>query len=101
MGIGRPFQPAITDQGGSDPGEGQEVFRFAFIATMQAATPGQPRNCPLHGPTVAAQTLSNNLPAGGLLTKCGFQLSGVDTRRRSNHDLVKEAVTLFWYAALD
>ena len=50
---------------------------------------------------VAAQTLSNNLPAGGLLTKCGFQLSGVDTRRRSNHDLVKEAVTLFWYAALD
>jgi RimJ/RimL family protein N-acetyltransferase len=50
---------------------------------------------------VAAETLSNNLPAGGLLAKCGFQLSGVDTRRRSNHDLVKEAVTLFWYAALD
>jgi hypothetical protein len=25
----------------------------------------------------------------------------VDARRRSNHDLVKEAVTLFWYAALD
>ena len=50
---------------------------------------------------VAAQTLSNNLPASGLLGKCGFQLSGVDTRRRSNHDVVKEAVTLFWYAALD
>ncbi len=50
---------------------------------------------------VAAETLSNNLPAGALLTKCGFQLSGVDTRRRSNHDVVKEAVTLFWYAALD
>ena len=50
---------------------------------------------------VAAQTLSNNQPAGALLAKCGFELSGVDTRRRSNHDLVKEAVTLFWYAALD
>lgn len=50
---------------------------------------------------ISAQTLTNNLPAGGLLTKCGFQLSGVDTRRRSNHDVVKEAVTLFWYAALD
>lgn len=50
---------------------------------------------------VAAETLSNNQPAGALLAKCGFQLSGVDTRRRSNHDVVKEAVTLFWYAALD
>ena len=50
---------------------------------------------------VAAETLSNNLPAGALLAKCGFQLSGVDTRRRSNHDVVKEAVTLFWYVALD
>jgi streptothricin acetyltransferase len=50
---------------------------------------------------IAATTLTNNFPAGGLLAKCGFELSGVDTRRRSNHDLVKEAVTLFWYAALD
>ena len=50
---------------------------------------------------VAAETLSNNQPAAALLGKCGFELSGVDTRRRSNHDLVKEAVTLFWYAALD
>jgi RimJ/RimL family protein N-acetyltransferase len=50
---------------------------------------------------VAAETLSNNLPASGLLAKCGFELSGVDTRRWSNHDLVKEAVTLLWYAALD
>jgi RimJ/RimL family protein N-acetyltransferase len=50
---------------------------------------------------VAAETLSNNQPAGALLAKCGFQLSGVDMRRRSNHDVVKEAVTLFWYAALD
>jgi RimJ/RimL family protein N-acetyltransferase len=50
---------------------------------------------------VAAQTLTNNLPAAALLAKCGFELSGVDTRRNSNHDLVKEAVTLFWYVPLD
>ena len=50
---------------------------------------------------IHAETLSNNVPAAALLAKCGFDLSGVDTRRRSNHDLVKEAVTLFWYASLD
>jgi RimJ/RimL family protein N-acetyltransferase len=50
---------------------------------------------------VAAQTLTNNLPAAALLARCGFELSGVDTRRNSNHDLVKEAVTLFWYVPLD
>jgi ribosomal protein S18 acetylase RimI-like enzyme len=50
---------------------------------------------------VSAETLTNNLPAAGLLGRCGFELCGVDTRRHSNHDLVKEAVTLFWYAALD
>ena len=50
---------------------------------------------------VAAQTLTNNVPAAALLAKCGFELSGVDTRRMTNHDLVKEAVTLFWYVPLD
>jgi RimJ/RimL family protein N-acetyltransferase len=50
---------------------------------------------------ISAQTLTNNHPAAALLGKCGFELSGVDTRRRSNHDLVKEAVTLFWYVPLD
>ena len=30
-----------------------------------------------------------------------IDLAGVDTRRWSNHDLVKETVTLLWYAALD
>jgi GNAT superfamily N-acetyltransferase len=50
---------------------------------------------------IATETLTNNVPAGALLAKCGFELSGVDTRRRSNHDLVKEAVTLFWYVPLD
>ncbi len=50
---------------------------------------------------VSAETVTSNVPAGALLAKCGFELSGVDTRRRTNHDLVKEAVTLFWYVPLD
>ena len=49
---------------------------------------------------VEARTLTNNVPAGRFLLKAGFDLAGLDTLRRSNHDLVKEAVTLFWYAAL-
>jgi RimJ/RimL family protein N-acetyltransferase len=50
---------------------------------------------------IAIETLTNNVPVSALLAKCGFELSGVDTRRHSNHDLVKEAVTLFWYVPLD
>ena len=50
---------------------------------------------------VSAETRTNNLVAGQLLAKCGFELSGVDTRRHSNHDVVKESATLFWYATLD
>lgn len=50
---------------------------------------------------VSARTLTQNLPANELLAKAGFQLAGIDTHFASNHDLVKEAVVLFWYAALD
>jgi L-amino acid N-acyltransferase YncA len=50
---------------------------------------------------VTATTQTNNLPAGQLLLKGGFDLCGVDTHLNSNHDLVKEAVAMFWYAALD
>lgn len=50
---------------------------------------------------VHAETLSSNGPAHRLLTKCGFDLAGLDTRRLTNHDLVKESTTLLWYAALD
>ena len=50
---------------------------------------------------VAAETRTDNFPAANFLLKCGFDLAGLDARRHSNHDLVKEAVTLFWYAALD
>ena len=50
---------------------------------------------------VTAETLTDNLPAAKLLSKCGFDLAGVDTQRRSNHDLVKEAASLLWYVSLD
>jgi ribosomal protein S18 acetylase RimI-like enzyme len=50
---------------------------------------------------VAAQTRTDNFPAGNFLIRCGFELSGLDVRRYSNHDMVKETVSLFWYAALD
>jgi ribosomal protein S18 acetylase RimI-like enzyme len=50
---------------------------------------------------VYAEAKTNNLPANCFLAKCGFELSGVDTKRSSNHDLVKEAATLLWYAPLD
>ena len=44
--------------------------------------------------------ISNNVPAARFLAKAGFDLTGLDTHWGSNHDLVKEAVTLFWYAGL-
>jgi ribosomal protein S18 acetylase RimI-like enzyme len=50
---------------------------------------------------VAAESLTNNLPAAQFLEKLGFEIAGLDARKYSNHDLVKEAVTLFWYHALD
>jgi RimJ/RimL family protein N-acetyltransferase len=50
---------------------------------------------------VTATTLTNNLPAARFLAKGGFDLCGVNTHLHSNHDLVKEAVALFWYAAFD
>ena len=40
-------------------------------------------------------------PASQFLIKSAFDLAGIDTRRHSNHDMVKEAATLIWYAALD
>lgn len=50
---------------------------------------------------VTARTFTNNHPAVQFLLKAGFELAGLDTQLRSNHDLVKEAVALFWYASLD
>jgi ribosomal protein S18 acetylase RimI-like enzyme len=50
---------------------------------------------------VTARTLTNNIPAARFLHKAAFELCGLDSRFLSNHDLVKEAVSLFWYASLD
>jgi GNAT superfamily N-acetyltransferase len=50
---------------------------------------------------VLVRTLSNNFPAAQFLLKAGFDLAGLDLCQISNHDLVKDAVSLFWYAALD
>ncbi len=50
---------------------------------------------------VAAQTRANNFPANQLMARLGFEIAGLDAQRHSNHDLVKESVTLFWYAAVD
>jgi ribosomal protein S18 acetylase RimI-like enzyme len=50
---------------------------------------------------VAAESPANNDPSNQLLDKLGFQLAGLDALRTSNHDLVKEAVTLLWYVTLD
>jgi RimJ/RimL family protein N-acetyltransferase len=50
---------------------------------------------------VTAETRTDNVPAARLLSKCGFDLAGVDTQRHSNHDLVKEVASLIWYVALD
>lgn len=50
---------------------------------------------------VRAEAPANNYPAVQILRKTSFELAGLDTHRHSNHDLVKEHVTLFWYAALD
>lgn len=50
---------------------------------------------------VTTRTLTNNFPAAQLLNKAGFDLAGLDVQFHSNHDLVKEAIALFWYAALD
>jgi hypothetical protein len=36
-----------------------------------------------------------------MLHKLAFEIAGVDTHRHSNHDMVKEAATIFWYAAMD
>jgi len=50
---------------------------------------------------VSAATRTDNFPAAQFFAKCGFDLTGLDVRRHTNHDLVKEAATLFWYASLD
>ncbi len=49
---------------------------------------------------VLIETRTDNQPANALLSRLHFELSGIDTHRRTNHDLVEEAVALFWYIPL-
>jgi ribosomal protein S18 acetylase RimI-like enzyme len=50
---------------------------------------------------VNAEIPANNFPAHQLFSKLGFEIAGLDARRHSNHDLVKEVATIFWYVSLD
>jgi len=50
---------------------------------------------------IAAAANADNFPALQFLAKLGFEPTGLDTHWRSNHDLVKESVVLFWYLTLD
>ncbi len=50
---------------------------------------------------VRAEVPTNNFPGNRFFQRLAFELSGLDTSRHSNHDLVKERATLFWYAQLD
>ena len=47
-----------------------------------------------------AEALSNNIAFNSMLSKFGFELAGVDTHRKSNHDLVRERATVVWYLPL-
>jgi len=44
---------------------------------------------------------TDNAPACHMFAKLGFVLSGIDTRRKTNHDLVKEQASLVWYLPMD
>jgi len=48
-----------------------------------------------------AESRTNNLPAALFLNKLGFEMSGLDGKRNSNHDVVKESATLMWYLTLE
>ena len=50
---------------------------------------------------VFAESRTNNFPANQFLLKSGFELSGLDTKRYTNHDLVKEMATLLWYVEIN
>lgn len=47
----------MTYEGGGDGGEGEEVFRLALVAAVEASAARQPGHGPLHDPAVPAQAL--------------------------------------------
>lgn len=50
---------------------------------------------------IAAEVRTNNFPANQIALKAGFQITGIDTHRYSNHDLIKESAIVFWYLSLN
>lgn len=48
-------QSAVTYEGRGDGGEGEEVFRLALVAAVEAPAAGQPGRGPFHDPAVPAQ----------------------------------------------
>jgi GNAT superfamily N-acetyltransferase len=50
---------------------------------------------------VMVESPADDFPALQFLAKLGFEPAGLDTHYRSNHDLVKESVILFFYLALN
>jgi ribosomal protein S18 acetylase RimI-like enzyme len=50
---------------------------------------------------IRACCTTRQFSVASLLTKLGFEVAGLDTHLVSNHDLVKEQATLFWYLALN
>jgi GNAT superfamily N-acetyltransferase len=50
---------------------------------------------------VAAEAAADRFAVLSLLAKLGFEPAGLDTHLRSNHDLVKESVILFFYLTLN
>jgi GNAT superfamily N-acetyltransferase len=49
---------------------------------------------------IAVPAFAFNGPLNRMLVKFGFELTGLDTFLESNHDIVKERVTLWWYLAM-
>ena len=72
----------------------QGVGTVLMFQIIQAARDAELR-------AVSAETRTSNVPASKLLQKLSFEIAGIDTHRHSNHDMVKESATLFWYAAMD
>ncbi len=76
-----------------------EHRREGLATAMMYQAFGRAREMELRA--VMAQTRTNNFPASQFLLKCSFDLAGLDTRRYSNHDMVKESATLIWYASME
>jgi ribosomal protein S18 acetylase RimI-like enzyme len=92
-------QPEVKTMTVADLRVDSDYRRQGLAMAMLFQTIAAARAAELRAVKVECRT--NNVPANSLLAKAGFELAGIDTQRHSNHDLVKESATLFWYAALD